>query len=159
MSNTSSPLAEKLASEGERTLAFFRAIPAEQWDKQLYTDGAQWSIRQAVEHLCISEHGMMRLCEQIVFEGGQGAAKDFDIDAYNKTKTDRFAAMTRDELLNLYAESRQKSAALARKLTDEQLALRGNHPAMGDSSVQDILKMLYLHNTMHVKDIKKALSA
>lgn len=158
MSNTAIQLSEKLASEGERTLAFFRAIPAGQWEKQLYTDGAQWSLRQAFEHLCISEHGMTRLCQQIVFEGGKGAAKDFNIDEYNKSKTDRFAAMSNDELLGLYAESRKKSAELARSLSDEQLAMRGNHPAMGDSSVQDILKMLYLHNTMHIKDAKKALS-
>lgn len=158
MSDTSTQLADKLTSEGERTLAFFRAISPEKWEAQLYTDGAQWTIRQAFEHLCISEHGMKRLCEQIVFEGGKGAAKDFNIDEYNKSKTDRFAQMTRDELLALYDQSRQQSAALARALTDEQLALRGNHPAMGDSSVQDILKMLYLHNTMHMKDAKKALA-
>ncbi|HQV69371.1 MAG TPA: DinB family protein [Thermoflexales bacterium] len=157
MSDTSTQLADKLTSEGERTLAFFRAIPPEKWDAQLYTDGAQWSIRQAFEHLCISEHGMKRLCEQIVYENGNGAAKDFDIDAYNKSKTNRFAQMSNAELQALYAETRQQTTALARKLTDEQLALRGNHPAMGDSSVQDILKMLYIHNTMHVKDVKKAL--
>ncbi len=62
------------------------------------------------------------------------------------------------ELLDIFSGTRQATAVFARGLDDAQLALRGRHPAMGDSSLGDILKMIYLHNTMHVRDIKKLLA-
>ena len=73
MSDKANKLAEKLTSEGERSLAFFRAARrcVEQADLQR---GAAWTTRDIFEHLATSEHGMKRLCEQII-ETGVGAPR------------------------------------------------------------------------------------
>jgi uncharacterized damage-inducible protein DinB len=157
MSDKATKLAEKLTSEGERTMAFFQALPAEAWAKQIYSEGAMWTTRDVLEHLATSEHGMKRLCEQII-ETGKGAPEDFDIDAFNKSRTGRFAHLTLDELHQLYKDTRARTVAYARTLDDAQLEKRGRHPAMGDSSVEGILKIIYLHNNMHIGDIKKSLA-
>ena len=150
----SGQLAGKLLSEGERTLVFFRALPAEAWPMQIYAEGAQWTVRDILEHLVISEQEMQRLRAQII-EIGVGAPDDFDIDAYNRDETGRHAALSVDALLALFADTRQNTAQDARRMTEAQLARRGRHPAMGDSSIEDIFKIIYLHNTMHIRDIRK----
>ena len=156
MSDKANKLAEKLTSEGERSLAFFRELPQDAWHKQVYSDGAAWTVRDIFEHLATAEHGMKRLCEQII-ETGVGAAEDFDVDAFNKSRTRRFANLSLDELAKLYADTRARTVAYALTLSDEQLAKRGRHPAMGDSSIEGILKIIYLHNTMHIGDVKKVI--
>ncbi len=154
MSDEATKLADKLLSEGERALAFFRAVPEAAWAKHVYADGAHWTVRQAFEHLAISEHSIRRLCEEII-KGGKGAPEGFDVDGFNKRKTGAFEAKTLEELFVLYTETRRRTADFARGLDDGQLALRGRHPAMGDSSLGDTLKMIYLHNSMHIRDVKK----
>lgn len=158
MSDASNQLADKLLSEGERTAAYFRGLSAEAWDTRLYVDGAHWTVKQALEHLCVSEHSLRRLAEEIVFAGGGGSPENFSIDAFNQSKTGRFASLTNNALVALYLETRRASAEFARGLTDEQLAMRGRHPAMGDSAVSDFFRMMYMHNTMHIKDIKKVVA-
>ena len=157
MSDKANKLAEKLTSEGERALAFFRELPPDAWHKQIYSDGAMWTVRDVFEHLATSEHGMKRLCEQII-ETGVGAPEDFDVNAFNKSRTGRFANLSLDELAKLYADTRARTVAYTRTLSDEQLAQQGRHPAMGDSSIEGILKIIYLHNTMHMGDIKKVIA-
>lgn len=154
MSTKTVQLAHKLASECERTLAFFRSLPDEAWSTQVYQDGAMWRVRDVFEHLCISEHGLRRLFEQILATG-QGAPEDFDIDVFNAERTGRFASLSRDALFALYSETRSATIAFTQGLTDEQLAIRARHPAMGDASLEDMIKMVYLHHQMHVRDVRR----
>ena len=115
-----------------------------------------WKVRDIFEHLCISEHTLRRLFEQIVATG-QGVAEDFDVNAFNQGKTGRFASLSRDELFKLYADTREKTIAFTRGLSDEQLTLRARHPAIGESSLEEQIKLIYLHHQMHMRDVKKAL--
>ena len=73
-----------------RTLAFFRALSAHDWTRHVYADGAHWTVRQAFEHLALSERSMLRLCEGLI-AGGHGAPEDFDIEVvemHHKHKID-----------------------------------------------------------------------
>ncbi len=154
MSAKTAQLAHKLASEGEKTLAFFRSLPDEVWGARVYQDGAMWCARDVFEHLCISEHSLHRLFEQILATG-EGAPEGFDIDAFNAERTGRFASLSRDALFALYSETRNAMVAFAQGLTDEQLAIRARHPAMGNVSLEDMIKMIYLHHQMHVRDVRR----
>jgi hypothetical protein len=154
MSDRSSQLAEKLMNEGERTLGFFRGLLKETWDKRIFEDGAQWTVREVFEHLIVSEESLRKLFAQVV-AGGKGASESFDIDRFNREHTGRLASLQREDLFQRYDISRRQTVEFTRILSHEQLALRGRHPAMGDSSVEDMLKMVYLHHAMHVRDVKR----
>lgn len=153
----SAKLAEKLATEGEKTLTFFRDLPDSVWTQQVFADGARWDVRDVFKHLCVSEHTLRRLFEQILATG-QGVAENFDINAFNREKTGQFASLSREALFQLYADTRAKTIIFAQGLSDDQLAARGRHPALGDSTLEDQLKLIYLHHTMHMRDIKKAIA-
>lgn len=154
MTENNNTLAAKLMSEGEKTLAFFQALPEDTWSKKVYADGAQWDAREMLAHLIQAEASLRVLFKQVV-AGGEGAPADFDIDQFNRERTGKLAALSREELLQRFARERHKTADFANGLTADQLAIRGRHPALGDSSIEEMLKMIYLHNTMHVRDIKK----
>jgi uncharacterized damage-inducible protein DinB len=146
--------ADKLRAEGERTLSFFGALSDAHWHAQLYADGACWTVAQTFEHLIVAERLLARLIARVA-DGGPGAPDDFDIDATNLAKTGALGSDDRAALTAAYAETRAATAAFAGALSAEQLERRGRHPAMGDSSVEDMLKMIYLHNTLHIKDVKR----
>lgn len=154
-SPAASALADKLLSEGARILEYFAGLPDETWDKPLYTHETLWHVTEVFEHLILSERTLLALFGQVA-DGGAGAPADLDIDRFNREHTGDLAGLSRAKLLDAFEAQRAETASFARGLSDEQLARRGRHPALGDSAVGDMLKMIYLHNAMHLKDVKRA---
>lgn len=149
-------LAERLRSEGQKTLEFFQDLKSSQWDQQLYTEGSCWSIRLVLAHFVSSEASFFKLFENVL-AGGQGAPEGFDIDAYNERKVDQLREMTPTDLLNRFAELRQESAMLVARMSPEDLSRTGRHPFLGVTRLEDMIKLLYRHNQIHLRDIRKVL--
>ena len=149
-------LAEKLKSEGEKTLGIFRAFEGDQWDREVYTEGTTWSIRNVLSHLVTSERGLIKLFEQIR-QGGEGASLDFSIDRYNASMQARSKDLTEAELLNQYQEVRANSIQWVSNLKDEELEIKGRHPFLDVTTIREMIKMLYIHNQTHYRDMKKIL--
>jgi hypothetical protein len=154
-SPAASALADKLLSEGARILEYFASMSDELWDMPLYTHEMLWQVTQVFEHLILSERNLLALFKQVA-AGGTGAPTDFDIDRFNREHTGDLAGLSRVKLIEAFEAQRAETASFVRGLSDEQLALRGRHPALGVSAVGDMLKMIYLHNAMHLKDVKRA---
>ena len=150
-------LAEKLRSEGENIASIFSAFVDHQWDREVYTEGTTWTIRHILSHLVTSERGLLKLFEQIR-QGGQGASLDFSIDRYNASMQARNKDLTNDELLKQYQEVRANSIAWVSNLKDEELELQGRHPFLGVTTLREMIKMLYIHNQTHYRDMKKILN-
>jgi hypothetical protein len=149
-------LAEKLHSEGEKTMNFFRALHPEQWEMQLYADGSRWSVRQLLIHFITAEAGIEKLIENIL-EGGPGAAENFDIDGFNERQVAAIGNLAESELLNRFAEQRQRSIRLVENMHQEDLIRRGRHPFLGETSLEEILKLIYIHNHIHQRDVRAKL--
>jgi len=151
-------LAEKLKSEGEKIHAIFSAFTDSQWNSEVYTEGGTWTIRNVLSHLVSSERGLIKLFEQIR-QGGEGASLDFSIDRYNASMQARSKDLTPSELLEQYEEIRANSIDWVSGLKDEELEIKGRHPFLGVTTIREMLKMLYIHNQTHYRDMKKVLKA
>ena len=149
-------LAAKLKSEGEKIISVFSALSEEQWNQEVYTEGTTWTIRNVLSHFVTSERGLIKLFEQIR-TGGAGAADDFSIDRYNAAMQARTKELSPQELLEQYRQVRDHSIVWVSGLNDEELELRGRHPFLGQTVVRDMIKMLYIHNLNHYRDMKKSL--
>jgi len=149
-------LAEKLKTEGERMIQFFSELSESDWVKEVYTEGTTWSIRNVLSHYVTSERGLIKLFEAIR-QGGAGAADDFSIDRYNASQQEKTKELTPAELLAQYKEVRANSVAWVSSLKDEELEIRGRHPFLNETVIREMVKMLYLHNQLHYRDVKKAL--
>jgi len=149
-------LAEKLKSEGEKFVTIFASLPDEQWQTEVYTEDITWTIRNVLSHFVTSERGLIKLFEQIR-RGGAGSSEDFSIDRYNASMQARMKAFSPQELLEQYKSVRADSIAWTSSLTEAELEKQGRHPFLGMTTIREMIKMLYLHNQVHYRDMKKAL--
>ncbi len=157
MPDTPAHLSERMLSEGQKTLAFFNTLKLEQWSLTIYTEGSEWAVRDVLAHFVAAEAGMARLVENII-SGGAGTPDDFDLNAYNERKVAGLKGVSTEELLAQFATKREYSAALARRLSPDDLLKTGRHPWLGVTTIAEILKMMYRHNQIHQRDIRRSVS-
>ncbi len=149
-------LADKLTSEGERFVAFFSGLTDAQWQTEVYTEGTTWTIRNILSHFVTSERGLVKLFEQIR-QGGAGAADDFSIDRYNAAQQEKTRDLSPQELIEQYKSVRATSVTWVRGLQELELETVGRHPFLGMTTLREMIKMLYLHNQLHYRDLRKAM--
>jgi hypothetical protein len=149
-------LVEKLRSEGDKFVSIFSRLTDEQWDQEVYTEGSTWTIRNILAHFVTSERGLLKLFEKIR-QGEAGAPDDFSIDRYNAAMQQRTKEASPQELLAQYKEVRAHAIAWVSELNEAELQITGRHPFLGKTVIRDMIKMLYIHNLDHYRDMKKAL--
>ena len=149
-------LADKLKSEGEKFHAIFAGLTDEQWQTEVYTEDQTWTIRNVLAHFVTSERGLVKLFERIR-SGGEGAADDFSIDRYNAAQHEKTKDISAQELLEQYKEVRADSVAWTLSLDESDLDKEGRHPFLEMTTLREMIKMLYLHNIIHYRDMKKVL--
>jgi uncharacterized damage-inducible protein DinB len=149
-------LAEKLKTEGEKFIRIFSELTEDQWLAEVYTEGETWTIRNVLSHFVTSERGLVKLFEQIR-QGGAGATDDFSIDRYNAAQQEKTKDLTSAELLEQYREVRANSVRWVSGLKEDELELKGRHPFLEITTLREMIKMLYLHNQIHYRDLKKVL--
>ena len=64
--------------------------------------------------------------------------------------------MTPDELLKQFKAVRADLVKWVSKRSQDDLALEGRHPYMGQVNLGEMLKMIYLHNQLHFRDFRKS---
>lgn len=149
-------LAEKLRSEGEKFYTLFSNLSDDQWRQEVYTEGTTWTIRNVLSHFVTSERGLIKLFEQIRL-GGAGAADDFSIDRYNAAMQEKTREATPQEMLEQYKQVRANSIAWVSGLNESELEIVGRHPFLEMTTIREMIKMLYIHNLTHYRDMKRAL--
>jgi hypothetical protein len=149
-------LADKLRSEGEKFYSLFAGLTNDQWQMQVYTEGETWTIRNVLSHFVTSERGLLKLFERIR-QTGEGSSEDFSIDRYNATQQQRTKDLSPQELLEEYKAIRSDSIAWTLSLEESELEKQGRHPFLGMTTLREMIKMLYLHNQLHYRDMKKVL--
>jgi hypothetical protein len=157
MPDTPTFLAEKLKTEGEKMVAFFAALTPGQWQQTVYGEEGPWTARSILAHFVSAEQGFLKIFASIR-DGGPGASDDFDIDRFNAGQQGKLAKITSAELLARYVVTRAQMVEFAASLDDADLQKTGRHPALGITSLGEMLKMVYLHNTMHLRDLKKVIA-
>lgn len=151
-------LAEKLKKEGEKIVFVFSGLTDDQWQTEVYTEGSAWTIRNVLAHFVTSERGLLKLFEKIR-QGDAGSPDDFSIDRYNAAMQERTRGMSPQELLEQYKDVRASAIAWVEGLQDAELEITGRHPFLGHTVLREMIKMLYIHNLTHYRDMKKALKA
>ncbi len=156
MPETPERLAERLTSESQKTLEFFRALSPEQWDCVVYPQGPVWTARHLLAHFVSAEQAITELIEDIS-SGGAGAPEGFDIDGFNAAGVAEFVKQTPEELLVAFEQSRRACVELVRQMQPADLLKNGRHPFLGWVTVEDIIKMLYRHDQIHLRDLRRLL--
>ena len=158
MPETSAFLADRLKTEGEKTFAFFAALAPEQWQWDVYTEGETWAVRNVLAHYVTAEKGFITVFSGIR-DGGPGVRDDFDIDRYNASQQRKTIQLSPTELLEEFRSIRAQMIAFVASLTDSDLARQGRHPYLGQTPLSEMIKMVYRHNQIHYRDLRKVLGS
>lgn len=156
MPETPAFLAERLKAEGDKTVEFFDGLTPEQWTTTVYTEGETWTIRNILAHYVTAERGFLTLFSEIR-NGGSGASEDFDIDRYNASQQRKTKDYSAEELLEQYKIGRATMIALVSSFGEKDLAKEGRHPFLGKTTLAEMIKMVYRHNQIHFRDIRRAI--
>ncbi|CAG0936064.1 hypothetical protein TFLX_04928 [Thermoflexales bacterium] len=156
MSDKHTLIQKRLHDEGEKLLTVFEGLTPEQWQTVIYTDGMTWTIKDLLAHQIAAE-GEFQFYGRDVLNGGEGAPEGFDINAFNNREVAGKADRTAAQLLADFRATRQATIDFVATIRDDQFAWQGRHPFFGIMVIEDMFKLIYRHNMMHARDIRKAL--
>ena len=157
MSETPEHLKNRLIKEGQKSLDYFRTFSSDEWDRIIYTEGSCWTVHQVLAHFVAAEDGFHQLIEDIL-AGGFGTPVDFDINTYNERKVEKLPDISASSLMMRFSKVRRRTVGLVAGMDQSDLAKQGRHPFLGVSSLADIIKLIYRHNQIHIREVRKILS-
>jgi hypothetical protein len=157
MSDTPEHLAERLKEEGEKVSRFYRELSPQQWGVGVYTEGSCWTARQILVHFDVTETNIAWLIKDIL-SGGKGAPENFNLDEFNERTVAARKDLNTDDLLDRFADHRRETVDLVRNMSTQELGMSGRHPYLGVAPLMEIIKLMYLHNQIHLRDIRRVLT-
>ena len=147
---------KRLRDEGDKLLAIFEALTDAQWSIALYTDGAVWTIKDLLAHQ-VSVEREFQFYRRDILAGGPGAPEDFSINDFNNAAVASMADRTVADLLAALRATRQATIDLVATIADADFARQGRHPFFGIIAVEDMFKLIYRHNMLHARDLRRVL--
>jgi len=151
-------LIEKLISSGRKTRDFFQAVEGDDWYQQVYTEGGNWSVHHILAHFVATEASITHLVKYIL-QGNPGVPENFDIDTYNEREIACFSKLPNDMILQRFMERRGETIQMLQAMSDADLETEGRHPWLGVAPVEEMIKLMYRHNQIHQRDIRRTLDA
>jgi hypothetical protein len=147
---------KRLADEGAKTAAYFRSLAPADFEQQVYTTGPHWRVRDILAHFVSAEQTFLFYGRQIA-AGGAGAPDDFVIDEFNLTQMAHFLVADPPALVSQFEAARSATVDFIRTLGDADLDRVGRHPWFGMVPLEVMGKLIYRHNMLHERDVRKAL--
>jgi uncharacterized damage-inducible protein DinB len=135
--------------------ALLRGLP-EEWTKT--TAGpATWSAYDVVGHLLHGEETDWIVRARIILEEGEG----HPFDSFDRTAMfEKYQEYSLDQLLAAFEQARAQSLATLDewRLTPEQSALKGTHPALGTVTLSQLLATWMVHDLNHIGQIVEVMA-
>jgi len=149
--------ADKLSADGKKIAEIFSNMSEIQLDKVLYSSEFDiWKVRDVLAHFVFAEKGFLNLFKEIL-QGEEGSPADFDIDLYNQKMMRDYKYQDLHSLIGEFTDTRKLTLEFMDSLNLEELNTVGRHPALGMTTLSEMIKMIYLHNQIHLRDVKKIL--
>jgi len=156
MSNRQELILKRLAEEGRKTADYFRSLEESTYTQRVYTTGPNWRVREILAHF-VSAEQIFGFYGRDILNGGAGAPEDFVIDEFNATQVAGLKEAQPADLIRQFEMARAETIALIRGMTDTDLERQGRHPWFGKVPLERMLKLVYRHNMLHERDVRKAL--
>lgn len=147
-------LMAKLQKGGQKTQEILGGLTAEQWQAVVYAEPSPWTVRDMLAHFLSAEEGLLRMTQDMA-SGRAGIPEGFDIETFNTEEQKRLADRSPQELLEALAAARQVTLDWVRTLDQDTLDRAGQHPVLGEISVEAMVTAIYGHQLMHMRDFAR----
>lgn len=128
----------------------------DRWQTPVYSEGAAWNVQQLALHLSISNRGQLNQVVGIA-EGREVVPADFDLERFNRRSVEKGADKSIEEVRGALETIYQETLAWLDNASDEALDRKGRHASMHILSVEEILRHIAEHETIHANDIAQIL--
>lgn len=142
--------------EGRARLDYVLDRVGDGWEKQVYADGAAWTVKQLAVHLMISDKGQTNTIKGIA-AGQEVVPADFDLQRYNERSVQKRADASIAEIREALTASKAERDAWLATIDDATLEIKGRHASGLILSVGQILDVMANHETEHANDIARVL--
>jgi uncharacterized damage-inducible protein DinB len=144
----------KLASARARLLATVEALDETAWDWRP-ADG-RWSVRLTLAHVGSAHWSHLDVARRVA-AGDTVDLPGFDLDEWNESRVAERAGWTTEQVLADLQAAQQATFAFVAELDADQREVRGAHPALGEVTVGQALRVIALHDSLHRREILKLL--
>ena len=156
MAVTPQVLANRLREEGDKVVEFFSHLTQDQWGVLIYPQKSNWSMHHVLAHFVSSEIGRSELIDN-VYNRGNGAPNNFEIDSFNQLEVERFSSESNDDLICRFTQERGHLIEHVLGMTPEDLERIGNDPYLGEVALSEMIKLTYRHLQIHLRDARQCL--
>ncbi|MCB9456449.1 MAG: maleylpyruvate isomerase N-terminal domain-containing protein [Anaerolineaceae bacterium] len=143
-------------SEARVFLEYIFDQVGDRWETPVYSEGANWTVRQIAIHLAVSDKGHNNMIMAIA-QGQNTIPEDFDLERFNRRSVEKRAETTPDELRQSLRATAAERVAWLDTCDDTVLEKKGRHGSMQILSIAEILDVIAGHDRVHGRDIAKAL--
>ncbi len=144
-------LVSKLEKGKQKTRETLSRLTPEQWQQIVYAELPAWTARDLLAHFVSAEDKLLALAQDVAL-GGRGTPEGFDLDSFNSAEQKRLLSRSPAELLDELDAARQRTLDWVRTLDDECLDRVGNHPGLGEVSLEVMIVSIYGHQLFHIRD-------
>ena len=156
MNDRHTPIIAELDKNMEDTITFFRSLTPDELSKQVYQDGAQWTVQQVLAHFITIERSMQWLFKNIL-AGGPGSPEGFDVERFNRTQPRKYDGQTIDALITKFRSVRNETLEIVGSMSDADLDREGRHAFHGHGKLQRFIIWAYEHVALHLEDLHQRL--
>jgi uncharacterized damage-inducible protein DinB len=141
----------KLAAARGKLLSAVDGLDDAAWDWQ--PGDGRWSVRLTLAHVGSAHWSHLEVARRIVAREPLDLPA-FELDAWNAARVAERAGWTVEQVLADLQAAQEATFAFMGKLDAEALEVRGAHPALGEVSVEQVLRIIALHDSLHRRDIQ-----
>jgi len=149
-------LLAKLERGQRKTSEMLRKLTPGEWDQVVYDEPSPWSPRNLLAHFLSSERELLRLCQDVA-AGGLGAPEGFDYNGFNTEQQTHYQDVLPEQLLEQLEAARGQTLSWLHTVEEGQLDRVGQHPALGQVSLETMVLAIYGHQLMHMRDLQSKL--
>ena len=141
---------KKLTAARDRLLSAADGLDKEQWEWR--PDDGRWSVRLVLAHVGAAKWSHLEVARRLV-EGKVVEIPGFDLNEWNKAEVAKRADWSAAQVLADLEAGQRAAFDFLDGLDEEKLAITGSHPALGEMSVGQVLRVIGLHDGLHRRDV------
>ena len=145
---------ERLNLARGKLLATVEGLDEAAWNWQ--PGDGRWSVRLMLAHVGSAHWSHLDVARSVV-AGKTVSRPGFELDEWNEARVAERADWSPAQVLADLQAAQEATFAFMTTLDAEDLRVRGGHPALGEVSAGQVLRVIALHDSLHRRDILRLL--